>query len=73
MYGLGVLRGLGVVLGHFAESVFDDIRWLGKRYYNPEALRVRQGAKGRGVFTVQYPEEKLEIPEDFRYIPFLIY
>lgn len=73
MYGLGVLRGLGVVFRHFAESVFDDIRWLGRRYYNPEALRVRQGAKGRGVFTVQYPEERLEIPEEFRYIPFLIY
>ncbi|MBF8283252.1 MAG: hypothetical protein HW378_2167 [Anaerolineales bacterium] len=73
MYGLGILRGLGVVFQHFAESVFDDIRWLGKRYYNLEALRVRQGAKGRGVFTVQYPEEKLETPEEFRYIPFLIY
>jgi NADH-quinone oxidoreductase subunit I len=73
MYGLGVLHGLRVVAQHFADSVWDDIRWLGRRYYNPEALRVRQGAKGRGVFTVQYPEERLEIPEEFRYIPFLIY
>jgi NADH-quinone oxidoreductase subunit I len=26
-----------------------------------------------GIFTVQYPEEKLPVPEEFRYIPFLIY
>jgi NADH-quinone oxidoreductase subunit I len=73
MYGLGILRGLGVVFKHFTDAVFDDIAWMGKRYYNTEAFRVRQGPKGRGVFTVQYPEEKLETPEEFRYIPFLIY
>jgi NADH-quinone oxidoreductase subunit I len=27
----------------------------------------------RGVFTIQYPEEKLPVPEEFRFIPFLIY
>jgi len=26
-----------------------------------------------GIFTVQYPEEKLPVPEEFRYIPFLLY
>ena len=26
-----------------------------------------------GIFTVQYPEEKLPVPEEFRFIPFLIY
>ena len=25
----------------------------------------------RGIFTIQYPEEKLPVPEEFRYIPFL--
>ena len=73
MYGLGVLRGLGVVMKHFVGSYLDDLRWLGRRYYNPEAFKVRQGAKGQGIFTVQYPEEKLDIPEEFRYIPFLLY
>jgi NADH-quinone oxidoreductase subunit I len=46
---------------------------LGKRYYNEEALVARQGMEGRGVFTVQYPEEKLIIPEEFRFVPFLVY
>jgi len=73
MYGMGILRGLGVVFKHFVDAYFDDLRWLGNRYYNPEALKVRQGPKGQGVFTVQYPEEKLTTPEEFRYIPFLVY
>jgi len=73
MYGLGILRGLGVVAKHFADSYLDDIRWLGKRFYNPEALAVRQGPKGQGIFTVQYPEEKLITPEEFRFLPFLLY
>jgi NADH-quinone oxidoreductase subunit I len=73
MYGIGILKGLGVTLKHFIETYVDDIRWLGKRYYNEEALISRQGTDARGVFTVQYPEEKLITPEEFRYIPFLVY
>lgn len=73
MYGIGILKGLGVTLKHFVETYVDDIRWLGKRYFNDEAFRVRQGPQARGVFTVQYPEEKLTIPEEFRFIPFLVY
>jgi len=73
MYGIGIVRGLGVTLKHFLETYLDDIRWLGRRYYNPEALAIRQSPKARGVFTVQYPEERLVTPEEFRYIPFLLY
>ena len=36
-------------------------------------MKARQGPKARGVFTVQYPEEKLPVPEEFRFIPFLVY
>lgn len=73
MYGIGIVKGLGVTLKHFVETYIEDIRWLGRRYYNPEALSARQGTKARGIFTVQYPEEKLPIPEEFRFIPFLLY
>ena len=76
MYGLGILKGMGVVFKHFWETYTDDLRWLlwrGNRYYRAEALQVRQGPKAAGIFTVQYPEEKLVTPEEFRYIPFLIY
>lgn len=75
MFGTGVLRGLGVTLKHLVASYVDDIAYLfrGGRYYNEKALMRRQGPKARGVFTVQYPEEKLPVPENFRYLPFLIY
>lgn len=73
MYGVGIVKGLGVTLKHFIATYVDDLRWLGHRYYNPEAFAVRQSPKARGIFTVQYPEEKLTLPEEFRYIPFLIY
>ena len=73
MYGFGVLRGLWIVFKHLVDTYVDDIRWRGRRYNNPEALKVRQGAKGQGIFTVQYPEERLTPPEEFRYLPFLVY
>jgi NADH-quinone oxidoreductase subunit I len=81
MYGLGIVRGLGVTLKHFLMTYVDDLRWFferisgasGGRYYNAESLQTRQGPKARGIFTVQYPEEKLPVPEEFRFIPFLIY
>lgn len=73
MNGLGVLRGLGVTLRHFVDTYLDDIRWRGKRYYTPEGLAHRSSKNARGIFTVQYPEEKLSVAEEFRYIPFLVY
>ncbi len=73
MYGNGLVKGLFVTLKHFLMTYVEDIRWLGRRYYNDEAMAVRQSSKARGVFTVQYPEEKLPVPEEFRFIPFLIY
>jgi NADH-quinone oxidoreductase subunit I len=73
MYGLGIIKGLGVTLKHFVQTYVEDLRWLGRRYYNEEALKVRQGPDAKGIFTVQYPEEKLPVPEEFRYIPFLLF
>jgi NADH-quinone oxidoreductase subunit I len=74
MFGVGLIKGLGVTLKHFIGTYIDDIRWLGRgRYYNKAALEQRQSPQARGVFTVQYPEEKLPVPEEFRYIPFLVY
>jgi len=52
MYGIGLIKGLGVTLKHFIETYLDDIRWLGRRYYRDEALAERQGPNARGVFTV---------------------
>lgn len=71
MYGVGIIKGLRVTLGHFVESFMDDLHWFGRRN-GMEAFQTKQSLKGKGVFTVQYPEEKLAVPERFRFIPFLV-
>jgi NADH-quinone oxidoreductase subunit I len=76
LYGKGLLQGLSITLKHFVNTYLEDIRWLlrGKRrYFNAEGIATRQGVDTRGIFTVQYPEEKLPVPEEFRFIPFLLY
>ena len=72
MYGKGILK-LSVTIKRFIDTYFDDIRWLGKRYYKPEGIAHRSSKDTRGIFTIQYPEEKLPSPEEFRYLPFLVY
>jgi NADH-quinone oxidoreductase subunit I len=73
MNGLGILRGLGVTFKHFFETYLEDIRYGKGRYYTPEGIAARASKDARGLFTVQYPEEKIPVPEEFRYNPFLIY
>lgn len=74
MYGKGILKGLGVTLKHFVETYLDDLRWLGKeRYYSKGGIAHRSSTQARGIFTVQYPDEKLLLPEEFRFVPFLVY
>src|SRR5574341_1033641 len=72
MYGLGILRGLGIVFKHFVNTYVDDIVWGLKRYTTDAGFQARQSPETRGLFTVQYPEEKIAVPERFRYIPFLV-
>lgn len=73
MNGLGIVRGLGITIKHFVESYLEDIKQGRKRYFTPEGIRQRSSSKTAGIFTIQYPEEKLPTPEEFRYIPFLVY
>ena len=76
MYGKGILKGLGVTLKRFWSTYTEDLAWLlrgKKRYFNEAGVKARAGKDTRGIFTVQYPEERLILPEEFRYIPFLVY
>jgi len=73
MYGSGILKGLLVTLKHFINTYRDDLRQGKKRYHTPEGIAYRSSKEAQGIFTVQYPEEKLPVPEEFRFIPFLVY
>lgn len=73
MYGIGIIKGLSVTLKRFVDTYVDDIAWWGRRYFKAEGIAHRSSKDTRGIFTVQYPEEKLPVPEEFRYVPFLVY
>ncbi|MDL1902483.1 4Fe-4S dicluster domain-containing protein [Anaerolineae bacterium CFX9] len=72
MYGLGILKGLGVTIRHFIDTYVDEVKYAGRKYLRQENFAERQGLRGMGAFTVQYPEEKLAVPERFRFVPFLV-
>ena len=63
LIGTGVLKGLGVTFKTFLETY----PW-GRGLLR--ALRVPQT---EGLVTVQYPDEKQQHSERFRYFPFLVY
>jgi NADH-quinone oxidoreductase subunit I len=71
MYGLGILKGLGVTFKHFINSYVDDLKYAGKKI-GLTNFEARQGLRSEGIFTVQYPDEKLAVPERFRFVPFLV-
>jgi NADH-quinone oxidoreductase subunit I len=76
MYGKGILKGLSVTWKRFWDTYLEDISWLlsgKKRYFTEEGVKHRSSKYARGIFTVQYPEERLIVPEEFRYVPFLVY
>ena len=66
MDGMGIIKGMGVTLKRFIDTYVEDIKWLGRRYYTKEGVARRMSAEARGIFTVQYPEEKLPVPEPER-------
>lgn len=73
MYGVGILKGLGVTLKHFIDTYVDDLRYGMKKYTNEEGnFQRRQGPDAHGIFTVEYPDEKIAVPERFRFVPFLV-
>jgi NADH-quinone oxidoreductase subunit I len=76
MYGRGILKGLGVTLKRYWNTYWDDIVWLfqgKKRYNSPEGIAHRSSKDARGIFTIQFPEERLLLSEETRYLPFLVY
>lgn len=72
MFGLGLLKGLSVTMRHFIESfTYDRKPWEPR--YSEEWLEKHQAIEGKGLFTIQYPEQTRNITENFRFIPMLVY
>jgi len=72
LLGTGILKGLSVTLKHFINTYVEDFKYLGKKAgVEPRPLR-RQSPKNYGLVTVEYPRERLPLPENFRNIPFLV-
>ncbi len=72
MFGTGLLKGLGVTFKRLVDTYVDDVKHIPSRYaFGADAMR--QTPDEKGIFTIQYPEEKRLLPERFRYIPMLIY
>ncbi len=71
-YGLGLVRGMGITMRHLLDTYRGDFKHFG-RAYDDKQLAERQSTRASGIFTVQYPEEKLKPPENFRFLPFLVY
>ncbi len=72
MFGKGILRGLSITARHFIETYIDDVRRIPSRYAHDRRL-IKQDLDEEGIFTIQYPEEKRVLPENFRYVPMLLF
>ena len=73
MKGQGILKGLGVTLKHLVDTYVEDIKAGRDRYFTEDGVRQRMEPETKGIFTVNYPEERLPTAEAFRYVPFLVY
>jgi len=72
MFGLGLIKGLSITMRHFIESyTYDRKPWEPR--YSQEWLDKHQAIDGKGLFTIQYPEQKRKIAENFRFLPMLVY
>ncbi len=70
LYGLELLRGLTITLGHFVTSYTAGLK---RTFRNRLRGPFRQHPGQKGIFTVQYPDERLKPPERFRVLPVLIF
>jgi NADH-quinone oxidoreductase subunit I len=74
MIGEGIVKGMWLTLTHFVDTYVQDVRYLFRgSQFKAAQIPIRQGPAARGLFTVEYPKEKLPMAENFRVAPFLVY
>ena len=66
--GCGVLKTLGMTLGHFVMTYVEDVRaWVGRLRGKPPSAQ-----RHYGIFTIQYPKERRVLPDAYRNLPFFV-
>lgn len=78
LFPTGTLTGMLLVLKRLLRSYPNDVQENLKagslfRATSPQVASERASVNQKGLITVEYPEVKLKPPENFRFIPFLIY
>jgi NADH-quinone oxidoreductase subunit I len=78
IFGRGMIKGMSITLRHLFDSYSVGANRQPAAAGNlpvPAETEIKSGMPTElgGLFTVQYPDQKLPVPERFRYIPFLIY
>ncbi len=71
MLGWGIVKGLGITLRHFVTTYVEDLKYYPQRA-TQSAMEYRMAPGSKGIYTIQYPEEKPVLPERFRFLPFLV-
>jgi len=69
--GKGIIKGLGVTLKHFVSTYVEDFKYFTQKP-DRTILEYRMDPHTDGFYTMQYPEEQPKIPENFRFLPFLV-
>jgi NADH-quinone oxidoreductase subunit I len=76
--GTGVVNGMLTTFRHLVDTYTVDVSarvkhrdLVGRADW--ESVKEQQTIREKGLFTVEYPDVKLPPPENFRFIPFLIY
>ena len=49
MYGVGILKGLGITLKHFVDSDVDDFKWGVRRYTTDEGFTARSAGRWTAI------------------------
>ncbi len=78
LFPTGTLTGMLIVLKRLFRSYPNDIQENIKakslfKATSPGVASERASVYQKGLITVEYPEVKLKPPENFRFIPFLVY
>jgi NADH-quinone oxidoreductase subunit I len=72
MYGWGIIKTLAMTMAHFLMTYVGDFQAWVRRIRGRGGPSAGRTISSRGVFTIQYPNERRELPENNRNLPFFV-